>query len=290
MAYGKMIEINEEIKELLFLGPAGTYSEIAKNQFLTILAQKNIEQIPFATVKKIIEYVDANPNAAGIIPIENSIEGMVRETLDNLLSLKDSCVQICAETVIPIHHCLVSKAKDIKKIKKIISHPQALAQCQNFICKHFDSNIEQIEKASTSKAAQELVDLDESYAAIANKRTAELFKLNVLAKNINDEHDNKTRFIMLSRCSTTATDSDKTSIAFATKNQPGSLVKVLNVFDALNINLSYIDSRPSKKNLGEYVFFVDFEGHITDEPSQKVLDLIRLNTNYIKILGSYRKF
>ena len=290
MAYGKMIEINEEIKELLFLGPAGTYSEIAKNQFLTILAQKNIEQIPFATVKKIIEYVDANPNAAGIIPIENSIEGMVRETLDNLLSLKDSCVQICAETVIPIHHCLVSKAKDIKKIKKIISHPQALAQCQNFICKHFDSNIEQIEKASTSKAAQELVDLDESYAAIANKRTAELFKLNVLAKNINDEHDNKTRFIMLSRCSTTATDSDKTSIAFATKNQPGALVKVLNVFDALNINLSYIDSRPSKKNLGEYIFFVDFEGHITDEPSQKVLDLIRLNTNYIKILGSYRKF
>ena len=285
-----MIEINEEIKELLFLGPAGTYSEIAKNQFLTILAQKNIEQIPFATVKKIIEYVDANPNAAGIIPIENSIEGMVRETLDNLLSLKDSCVQICAETVIPIHHCLVSKAKDIKKIKKIISHPQALAQCQNFISKHFDSNIEQIEKASTSKAAQELVDLDESYAAIANKRTAELFKLNVLAKNINDEHDNKTRFIMLSRCSTTATDSDKTSIAFATKNQPGALVKVLNVFDALNINLSYIDSRPSKKNLGEYVFFVDFEGHITDEPSQKVLDLIRLNTNYIKILGSYRKF
>ncbi len=285
-----MIEINEEIKELLFLGPAGTYSEIAKNQFLTMLAQKNLEQIPFATVKKIIEYVDKNPHTAGIIPIENSIEGMVRETLDNLLNLKDNSVRICAETVIPIHHCLVSKAKDIKKIKKIISHPQALAQCQNFISKHFDSNIEQIEKASTSKAAQELVNLDESYAAIANKRTAELFKLNVLAKNINDEPDNKTRFVMISRCTTTATDSDKTSIAFATKNQPGALVKVLNVFDALNINLSYIDSRPSKKNLGEYVFFVDFEGHITDEPSQKVLDLIRLNTNYIKILGTYRKF
>ena len=285
-----MIEINEEIKELLFLGPAGTYSEIAKNQFLTMLAQKNLEQIPFATVKKIIEYVDKNPHTAGIIPIENSIEGMVRETLDNLLNLKDNSVRICAETVIPIHHCLVSKAKDIKKIKKIISHPQALAQCQNFISKHFDSNIEQIEKASTSKAAQELVNLDESYAAIANKRTAELFKINVLAKNINDEPDNKTRFVMISRCTTTATDSDKTSIAFATKNQPGALVKVLNVFDALNINLSYIDSRPSKKNLGEYVFFVDFEGHITDEPSQKVLDLIRLNTNYIKILGTYRKF
>lgn len=285
-----MIEINKEINELLFLGPEGTYCEIAKNQFLSLIPQKNITQIPFSTVRSIIGYIDQNPHAAGIIPIENSIEGIVRETMDNLLNLKDSEVQICAETVIPINHCLVSKAKDIKKIKKIISHPQALAQCQNFISKHFGTNIEQIEKASTSKAAQELENIDDSYAAIANKRTAELFKLNLLSKNINDEKDNKTRFIMLSRCTTTRSDSDKTSIAFATKNQSGALVKVLNVFDALNINLLYIDSRPSKKNLGEYVFFVDFEGHITDEPSQKVLDLIKLNTNYIKVLGSYRRF
>lgn len=285
-----MIEINKEINELLYLGPEGTYCEIAKNQFLSLIPQKNITQIPFSTVRSIIGYIDQNPHAAGIIPIENSIEGIVRETMDNLLNLKDSDVQICAETVIPINHCLVSKAKDIKKIKKIISHPQALAQCQNFISKHFGTNIEQIEKASTSKAAKELENLDDSYAAIANKRTAELFKLNLLSKNINDEKDNKTRFIMLSRCTTTHTDSDKTSIAFATKNQSGALVKVLNVFDALNINLLYIDSRPSKKNLGEYVFFVDFEGHITDEPSQKVLDLIKLNTNYIKVLGSYRRF
>ena len=95
---------------------------------------------------------------------------------------------------------------------------------------------------------------------------------------------------MLSRCNTTPSDNDKTSIAFATKNQPGALVKVLNVFDSLNINLLYIDSRPSKKNLGEYVFFTDFEGHIEDESVRKVLDLIKLNTNYIKVLGSYRRF
>lgn len=285
-----MIEINKEIKELLFLGPEGTYCEIAKNQFLSLIPQKDIIQIPCSTVRNIIEHVDKNPHAAGIIPIENSIEGIVRETMDNLLNLKDPSVQITAETVIPINHCLVSKAKDIKKIKKIISHPQALAQCQNFISKYFGCDIEQVEKASTSKAAQELESFDDSYAAIANKRTAELYKLNLLSKNINDEKDNKTRFIMLSRSTTTQTDSDKTSIAFATKNQPGALVKVLNVFDALNINLSYIDSRPSKKNLGEYIFFADFEGHIKDEPTQKVLDLIKLNTNYIKLLGSYRKF
>jgi P-protein len=285
-----MIEINKEIKELLFLGPQGSYCETAKNQFLSLLPAKDVEQKPFSTVKSIIEYVKDNEYAAAVIPVENSIEGIVRETMDNMLNLNDPSIQISAETVIPVNHCLVSKAGSIRGIKKIISHPQALAQCRNFIEKHFGSNIEQIEKASTSKAAQELTELDDSYAAIANKRTAEIFKLNVLAKNINDEKDNKTRFILLSRCTTTPTDSDKTSIAFATKNQSGALVKVLNVFDSLNINLLYIDSRPSKKNLGEYVFFVDFEGHIKDEPSQKVLDLIKLNTNYINILGSYRRF
>lgn len=285
-----MIEINKEIKELLFLGPKGTYSEIAKNQFLSLLPSENIEQKPFSTVKSIIDYVDKNEFSAGIIPIENSIEGIVRETMDNLLNIKDPELKVTAETVIPVNHCLVSKAKDINKIKKIISHPQALAQCQNFISKTFGSDMEQIEKASTSKAAQELLSLDETYAAIANQRSAELFHLNILAKNINDERDNKTRFVMLSRSNTTPTDNDKTSIAFVTKNQPGALVKVLNVFDSLNINLLYIDSRPSKKNLGEYVFFVDFEGHVEDNASQKVLDLIKLNTNYIKLIGSYRRF
>lgn len=285
-----MIEINKDINEILYLGPEGTYCEIAKNQFVSLIPSSDLKQTTFSTVKSIIEYVDKNEHAAGIIPIENSIEGIVRETMDNLLNVKDGNLKITAETVIPVNHCLVSKAKDIKKIKKIISHPQALAQCQNFVSKTFGTDIEQIEKASTGRAAQELSTLDESYAAIANKRTAELFKLNILAKNINDELDNKTRFVLISRSTTTATGEDKTSIAFVTKNQPGALVKVLNVFDSLNINLLYIDSRPSKKNLGEYVFFVDFEGHINDEPAKKVLDLIKLNTNYIKLLGSYRRF
>lgn len=285
-----MIEINKKIKEILFLGPEGTYCEIAKNQFLQLFAQKNIKQTPYPTVKSIINHLDNDNETIAIIPIENSIEGIVRETMDSMLNIKNPKIQISAETVIPINHCLLSKANNIKKIKKIISHPQALAQCRNFIENNFDKNIELIEKASTSKAAQELIQLDETYAAIANKRSAELFKLNLIKENINDEKDNKTRFVLLSNFKTTSTQNDKTSIAFTTKNIPGALVKVLNVFDSLNINLLYIDSRPSKKNLGEYVFFVDFEGHIDNEPTQKVLDLIKLNTNYIKILGSYRKF
>ena len=285
-----MIEINKEIKELLFLGPEGTYCEAAKNQFVASMPFSNEKQIPFYSVKSMIDYIDKNEFAAAVLPVENSIEGIVRETMDNLLNIKDSSLQITAETVIPVSHCLVSKARDIKKVKKIISHPQALAQCQNFIQKTFSDDIEQIEKASTSRAAKELQELDESFAAISNRQSAEIFGLNILAKNINDEQDNKTRFILVSRAKTHKTGNDKTSIAFSTKNQSGALVKVLNVFDSLNINLLYIDSRPSKKNLGEYVFFTDFEGHIEDEPSQKVLDLIKLNTTYIKVFGSYKRF
>ena len=167
-----MIEINKDINEILYLGPEGTYCEIAKNQFISLIPSSDLKQTTFSTVKSIIEYVDKNEHAAGIIPIENSIEGIVRETMDNLLNVKDENLKITAETVIPVNHCLVSKAKDIKKIKKIISHPQALAQCQNFVSKTFGTDIEQIEKASTGRAAQELSTLDESYAAIANKRTA----------------------------------------------------------------------------------------------------------------------
>jgi len=284
-----MIEFNNEIKELLFLGPEGSYCEEAKNQFLSLLSVKQFEQKPLLNIKTIINYLNNNDCSVAVVPVENSIEGVVRETLDTLLNV-NSNIQICAETVIPINHCVVSKSGSIEKIKKIISHPQALAQCQNFISTYFSNEIELIEKSSTSKAAKELLELDETYAAIANKKTAELYKLNVLAKNINDELDNKTRFIFLSQGKTASTGNDKTSIAFATKNQSGALVKVLNVFDSLNINLLYIDSRPSKKHLGEYVFFVDFEGHIEDESSKRVLDLIKLNTNYVKILGSYRQF
>lgn len=284
-----MIEINKEITELLFLGPQGSYCEEAKNQFVKMLPFTNINHKPLPNIKSIINYLQNNDAVAAVVPVENSIEGIVRETLDNLLTI-DNNIQICAETVIPIKHCLLSKSNDLKNIKKIISHPQALAQCQKFIENHFGHDIELIEKASTSKAAQELELLDDTYAAIANIKTAEIFDLNILYKNINDEIDNKTRFIFLSRNNTTTTNHDKTSIAFATKNQSGALVKVLNVFDSLNINLLYIDSRPSKKHLGEYVFFVDFEGHISEEPSQKVLDLIKLNTNYVKILGSYKQF
>lgn len=279
--------MTEVIKKIVYLGPQGSYSEIAKDNFVQYFPEALYEC--FSSVRNIISYVDQHEDVAGVIPIENSIEGVVRETMDNLLTVQDSRLKITAETVIPINHCLISKSNDKKSIKKIISHPQALAQCQRYILDTFGNDVECIEKASTSKAAQELCDLDSDYAAIANSRNAEIYGLNILDQCINDERDNKTRFVFVSRGKTVSTGFDKTSIAFATKNTSGALVKVLNVFEAMSINLLYIDSRPSKKNLGEYVFFLDFEGHISDEKTRRVLDLIKLNTNYIKILGSYER-
>lgn len=277
------------LKKIFYLGPVGSYCELAKNYFCSHMCSESIDQKFLPTVKNIIESVSADTSTAGIIPIENSIEGIVRETMDNLLAISDTSVQILAEAVIPINHCLISKGNSIAQIRKIISHPQALAQCQNYLQNTFGADVEQIEKSSTSKAAQELATLGEEYAAIANKRNAEIYGLNVLVENINDEPDNKTRFVFIGREKTHSTGFDKTSIAFTTKNTAGALVKVLNVFDAMSINLLYIDSRPSKKNLGEYVFFLDFEGHISDEKTQRVLDLIKLNTNYIKVFGSYER-
>ncbi len=283
---------NITTKKIIFLGPEGSYCEKAMNYFCEKINCENFEHKYYSSIKKVIEHVAQDTESIGVIPIENSIEGIVRETMDNLLKLKDESLKITAETVVEINHCLISKSNDIKKIKNIISHPQALAQCQNNL-HNLLGQYEQIEASSTSKAVRSLVDYDETYAAIGSECSAKFNTnrlFNILLKNLNDEPDNKTRFVLITREKTESTGSDRTSTVFATKNEAGALVKVLKVFDDLGINLCYIDSRPSKKNLGEYVFFVDFDGHIDDEISQKAMSKIRSYTNFVKILGSYPKF
>ena len=276
--------------EIAYLGPEGSYCEAAKEVFCNTLNLKECKQKFFYTIKNVIDYADLNKNAIGIIPVENSIEGIVRESIDNLVKIEDTNLKITAETVLPINHCLVSKHPDLKRIKKIISHPQALSQCQNTIHKLFNSEFEFIETSSTSKAIHDLMNRDETYAAIGSESGAEKLGLNILRKNINDEKDNKTRFILISRTPTQITGNDKTSIVFATNNEAGALVKVLKVFDELKINLCYIDSRPSKKFLGEYVFFVDFEGHPLEPSGTEALKRIEPYTNFLKILGAYPKY
>ena len=276
-------------ENLYFLGPEGTYAQQAMEQLVAKYDIKVEQKIPLNPITAILKTVDNDKNAFAVLPIENSIEGIVRETIDNLVKLEDENLKITAETVIPISHCLMSEAKNPSEIKYIISHPQALGQCSGYICENL-KGVTVLEAASTSEAARQAKEKGKEYAAIASKIAAKNFDLNILAEQINDEKDNKTRFILLTRTPLSATENAKTSIFFSVKNEPGSLVKVLNIFDQENINLMYIESRPSKKKMGEYNFCLDLEGHVTDKNIASAIEKAGKITNRIVVTGSYPQF
>lgn len=276
-------------EKLYFLGPEGTYAQQAMEQLVAKYDIKVEQKIPLNPITAILKTVDNDKNAFAVLPIENSIEGIVRETIDNLVKLEDENLKITAETVIPISHCLMSEAKNPSEIKYIISHPQALGQCSGYICENL-KGVTVLEAASTSEAARQAKEKGKEYAAIASKIAAKKFDLNILAEQINDEKDNKTRFILLTRTPLSATENDKTSIFFSVKNEPGSLVKVLNIFDQEKINLMYIESRPSKKKMGEYNFCLDLEGHVTDKNIASAIEKAGKITNRIVVTGSYPQF
>lgn len=280
-------------QNIIYLGPAGSFTEIAAENFMNTLSKEaaacnNPDKILKSSILQVIEAVDNNIGNIGIVPIENSIEGIVRETLDNL-ARATSRVMITGEIIIPISHCLISKSENISKIDKVMSKPEALGQCHHFIANNLKNITEKISATSTSEAVKQLIDLPENYAAIGTAKAAEIYGLKIVAKNINDEKDNLTRFVSLGAKVATRTGNDKTSIAFSACNQAGSLVDILMVFKENNLNLSYIESRPAKKVFGDYTFFIDFEGHIEDAEVQKTIGKIAPLVNFYRFLGSYPK-
>jgi len=279
----------QNVEKVAYLGPGGSYTEMAKD----IFCQKykiGAYQEPMKTIKSVLEFVDETPNTIGILPIENSIEGTVRATIDNLIRTKNENVRILSEVVMPIKHCLLSRTTELLSITGVISHPQALAQCQNFIHNELPRNLNVIEVASTAEAAKSLQNYNLTYAAIGSEKTADLYYLNILKDNINDDPDNKTRFALIGDFDTPKTKNDNTTLAFSTENKPGALLEILQIFHDYEINLSYIDSRPSKTKFGEYTFFVDFDGHITDKKIEKVLKEVKNKTHYYRLVGSYERW
>lgn len=278
-----------EVQTIAYLGPGGSYTEMAKDIFCEKY-ELTTNQEPMKTIKSVLEFVDENPSAIGILPIENSIEGAVRETIDNLIRTKNSNVRILSEMVMPIHHCLLSKTTELYSITGVISHPQALGQCRNYIHNNLPKHLHIIEAASTAEAAKKLEEYNLTYAAIGSEKTAQIYNLNVLECNINDDPDNKTRFALIGDYQTPKTQKDNTTLAFSTENKPGALLEILQIFHDYEINLSYIDSRPSKIKFGEYTFFVDFDGHISDEKTSKVLEEVKSRTHYYRLVGSYERW
>lgn len=267
------------ITSISFLGPKGTFTHEAAS----ILSE---DLIPYCTIPAVMESVANNETELGVIPIENSIEGPVGITLDSLAHKYD--LKIFKEIIIPINqNLIVNPGSTMDDIEDVYSHAQAIAQCQEFIT---ENQIQPHYAVSTARAAKDIIGY-KSKAAIGNAKTVELYDLEILKANIQDTDNNETRFIVVSNNDHEPTGRDKTSIIFSIyEDRPGGLYNILGIFQKNNINLTKIESRPSKKGLGKYMFFVDFNGHRKDSVVQNIIDEIAENTYFLKVLGSYPEF
>lgn len=273
-------------KKIGFLGPRGTNAEEALLNYVKV-SEENL--VSFPTVSEVIYAVADGKVAQGIVPIENSIEGSVNETLDILTSGVEG-VFIEKEIIVPIrHHLIAHSGVKIEDITEIVSHPQATAQCRSYLAKHFPKA--PISAAnSTAEAVKKVAELGGARAAIGTELAAAIYKLNILASDIEDYEDNQTRFIVLGKEMAKPTGNDKTSlVAFIFENRPGSLLQILQEFAFRYINLAKIQSRPTKKALGEYYFWIDMEGHVEDEMIADAIKCLKCKLRGVKVLGSYPK-
>lgn len=260
------------------LGPLATYTHLAALRHFGSSASF----LPVESIKGVFEAVDSGKAEFGVVPIENSNEGVISSTLDLFM---DYDLKISAEVMLEISHNLLSKSGDKTKIRKVYSNPQATAQCRRWL----ESNLPGIpilESASTAKAA-EIASEDDEAAAIASEVAAKVYDLHFFEKNIGDSKHNFTRFLVISKEYPQKTGRDKTSIMFSIKDRPGALHDILSPFKKAKINLTKIESRPSKRKAWEYIFFVDMEGHIDDRKVRKAIENIKDSCLYVKILGSY---
>lgn len=278
----------KDVEKIVYLGPQASFTEIAKDCFAN---KYNIyayaEQLP--TIRQVVDYVDKNSNTLGVLPVENSIEGTNRESLDNLMLTQNPNIKILSEIVLPINYCLLSKTTELYSITGIIADPQTLSKCQNYITNEMPRNLNIIEAATLSEASRLLDSYNITYSSIGSEKAAEVYNLNILNNNINDDKTNKTRFILIGDFETEITAHDKTSLAFSTENKPGALLEVLNIFMKNDINLSYISSRPSKNHFGEYIFIVNFDGHYKNPKLISSIKEVKTHTTFFRFLGSYNK-
>ncbi len=261
-----------------FLGPEGTFTAIAVRG----LFGEAITPLPQRTIQDVFLQVEAGAAQYGVVPIENSTEGAVTYTLDELM---ETNLVIMAEEYVRITYSLLSRGADMAAVKKIYTHPQTLGQCKGWIRTNLPY-AEIISVDSTSRAA-EIAAQEEGAAAIASGLAGEIYTLNTLASMIEDSRQNYTRFFLIGKKVNAPTGSDKTSIVCAVKDRPGALLNLLKPFSEAGINMTRIESRPDKKKMWEYNFFIDIIGHSEDGAVRKALEKVREETIFLKILGSY---
>ncbi len=268
----------EKPLKIAFLGPAGTYNHVATMKHFGSF----IEQQPVDNIEDIFRTVETGQAHFGVVPIENSTEGVITHTLDLLIN---SSLLICGEVDLRIQHNLISNETDLKNIRRVYSHQQSLAQCRRWLDEHLPG-VELFAVRSNSEAVR-LIKNETQAAAIAGKLAAELHQVPILCGEIEDEPDNTTRFIVIGRNAVPPSGRDRTSLLVTASNKPGALHKLLEPLADRNIGMSKIESRPSRRGVWEYVFFIDIEGHQDDANVAEALHDIEHETAMIRILGSY---
>lgn len=268
----------EEPLKVAYLGPEGTFTQQATlKQF-----GDSVVGTPMVTVDDVFREVTSESCNYGVVPVENSSEGVVNHTLDNFLS---SSLQICGEVELRVHHNLLVSPEATGDIQRIYSHQQTLGQCRRWLNGHYP-NVPRLTTSSNAEAARRAAE-EKDAAAIAGEIAAEIYNLDIVSRQIEDESDNTTRFIVVGREKIGPSGNDKTSIVVSTHNQPGALYKLLEPFHRHGVSLTSIETRPSRTGMWSYVFFIDFEGHFEDELIQRVMGDIDDDALEVRLLGSY---
>jgi len=268
------------ILRVAYLGPEGTFSEIAVLKRFGY----DIERVLVESISEVFDEVSRGKADIGVVPIENSYGGTVVQTLDEFI---DSHLKIVGELYLKVHHSLLANVEDISEIKKVYSHPQALAQCKEWLRNNLPG-VELIEARSTSEASL-IASKESNAAAIGNEVLSRKYNLKILKMGIEDDPNNTTRFWIIGDADVKRTGDDKTTILCYIKDRPGALFDLIKPFKDFGVNMTKIESRPSRLKLWDYLFFIDFEGHVEDENIKELIKEVEKNAAFVKIIGSYPK-
>ena len=268
----------EQAQSVAFLGPRGTFSEEAAVKHFG----SQMHARACASIDEVFREVEAGQIGHGVVPVENSTDGAVGRALDLLLATP---LSVCGEVQLAVHQCLMSKEPSAETVQRVYAHAQSLAQCHEWLNRNLP-NVQRTPVVSNAEGARQAAQ-EQHAACIGSHAAADLYALQVLARNIEDQPNNTTRFVVISRQPTPPSGRDKTSLAMSTRNRPGAMHELLLPFAENGVDMTRLESRPSRTGLWEYVFFVDLKGHQQDANVARALEQLRERASFLKILGSY---
>lgn len=268
----------EQPIKVAYLGPEGSYTHAATIKQFGSFAQP----YPVSTIEDVFKSVETGVTHYGLVPVENSTEGVVNATQDNLITMR---AHVTGEVDLAIHHCLLSNAKDMGSITKVVAHAQALGQCRSWLKNNLPGV--ELEAVESNALAAKMAQADTSLAAIASEQAAVLYQLTILKSHIEDVSDNTTKFWVIGSETTSPSGEDKTALVLSIQNRAGALAKILDSFAKREIGMTRIVSRPSNNKKWDYVFFIDIVGHQTDPKVAEALKEVEAQTSFFKLLGSY---